>query len=183
MVRNMKRIVLVLLLMGMSLFIMYRISFIPKKINLSYEGIMYSTEAYLAKDYDNLDIKNTTVHMRGKLYKPWFKEQTFTGYVDTDIAPVDDKAVHPAFLYRFESIPIGIQYFIRPQYTIQTVNYAVTFIYKDLSGIYLEFKEYSGHEGYSVVAPAKNIKDIDEVWQDILDIITVVAIPAEADEY
>ncbi len=181
MARNIKKILLLILLAGLILFILYRISFIPKHIDLSYDGIMYSTEAYLAKDYDSLNMQKTTLHMRGKLYKPWFKKQTFEGFIDTDLAPVDDKTIHPAFLHHFESIPIYIQYYIRPQKTIQTVSYANTFIYKDLSGIYLEFKEFSGLEGYSVVAPGEAIEDIDEVWQDILDIITVDAVPAETD--
>jgi hypothetical protein len=50
-----------------------------------------------------------------------------------------------------------------------------------LSGIYLEFKEFSGYEGYSAVAPAGNVEDIDEVWQDILDITTVDISTDEAD--
>ena len=53
-------------------------------------------------------------------------------------------------------------------------------LFKELSGIYLEFKEYSGLEGYSVVAPGEAVEDINEVWQDILDIITVDTVPAEA---
>lgn len=167
------KIILILLLAGMIYFILYRISFIPKDINISYDGIMYSTEAYLAKDYDNLDITTTTVNIRGKIQKSWFKKQTFTGYIDTDIAPVDDKVLHPAFLYDFESVPTYINYFIRPNNMIHTASYAVTFIYKDLSGIYLEFKEFSGYEGYSAVAPAVDIEDIDEVWQDIQDITAV----------
>ncbi len=179
---TMRRIILILLLVGSIFFIMYRWSFRPKDIDISYDGTMYSTEAYLAKDYDNLNMQKTTVHMRGKLYKPWFKEQTFEGFIDTDLAPVDDKTVHPAFLYRFESIPIYMEYFIRPQKTIQPVIYAITFIYKDLSGIHLEFKEFSGLEGYSVVAPGEAIEDIDEVWQDILDKITVDVVPVETDQ-
>lgn len=175
-----KKVVLILFLSGMIFLILYLISFIPKGIDLVFDGIMYSTGAYQAKDYDNLNMQKTTVHMRGKLRKPWFKEQTFEGFIDTDLAPVDDKVVHPAFISFFESIPIDIQYYIRPQKTIRRVNYATTFIYKDLNGIYLEFKEFSGLEGYSVVAPGEAIEDIDEVWQDILDKTTVGAVPVEA---
>ncbi len=177
-----KKIKWVLLLAGLILFILYRRSFIPKDIVISYDGIMYSSEAYLAKDYDNLDIKNTKVHMRGKLYKPWFKEQTFKGYIDTDIAPVDEKVLHPAFIYDFESIPLYIQYYTRPQKNSYSVSYAVTFIYKDLSRIYLEYKEYSGHEGYSVVAPAETIEDIDGIWKEIIDKTTISAAPVEIDQ-
>lgn len=165
-----KKVIITLIIINIIILILYLISLKPKNVDITCDGIMYSINAYLEKDYDNLDIKSTKVHMKGKLYKAWFKEQYFVGYIDTDIVPVDDVVLKPAIVESINTLPTKIKYDYKDRtHNPKMEDYANTFICKDMRGIHLDFQKDSGYEGYAVVAPGKDLEDIKDIWNVIRD--------------
>lgn len=99
---SIKQIIFIVIFLILALLFFYGRSFVPKEIDISYKGIMYNEEAYETGDYENLNIRETTVHIRGELHRPWFKEPYIVGYIDTDVAAVDETEFHPEAFWAFE---------------------------------------------------------------------------------
>ena len=143
--------------------ILYVISYIPRKIDKSFDAIMYLREAYITKDYDNLNLKKTTLHVKGKLYKRLFKEPFFLGYIDSDIAPIDRAVTREANVYIRDPYPRAITYYTWGDSGLYPYYYAMAYFNKDLRMFYIQYSEETEYDGYCLVAPAKDIDDIDDI--------------------
>jgi len=161
--RIIKNVIVTLIIVGLSAFLLYLNSFRPRKINLTYDGVMYSKEAYLAKDYDNLDIKKIKLSIDGKITKRWFRTPSFKGRFDIDIIlPNIDYVIATTNFY--DHLPSTIIYYQQDHNSTTSGHYATAYYDGLFMKIYLELLEFTGYEGYSVVEPAQNIEDIHTMW-------------------
>lgn len=158
-----KRVLITLIIIGLFVFFLYLNSFRPRKINLTYNGIMYSKEAYLAKDYDNLDIKKITLKINGNITKKWFKTPYFEGKFDIDIILPDINYVMASTSF-LDHQPNPIIYYQR-EHSITSEYYADAFYDGYFEQIYLELLDFTGYNGYSVIAPTQDIEDIHNFFK------------------
>ena len=163
MTRKVKIVLVTFVIISLFVFFLYLYSFRPRKINLTYDGIMYSKEAYLAKDYNNLDIKKIKLRIEGNITKKWFKTPYFEGKFDIDLVLPDIKYIVATTLF-YDYQPSYITYY-QQERDITSKYYARAYYDGFFEQIYLELLEFTDYDGYSLVAPAQNIEDIDSMWE------------------
>lgn len=164
--RLIKRIIIILASGAFIFLILYGRSMKPMEIEISYDGLMYIKDAHIAGDYDNLDMKKTTVRIQGKLYRKWFSVHYFEGFIDTDILPADRNKYRMGNVVLDKTYPNSISYIPWNNFTLDHSDVSID-TNKDMTWIYLEYGEGSGYGGYSVAAPAKSIEDIDNICNKV----------------
>ena len=186
-----KRIVILLVAIGLIILVFYGRSFKGKHISISHSGIMYSKKAYENKDYDNLDVREVTFRFNGGHSKRWFREHSLIGYMDIDLFPIEDTVnmpinfrinnygfswdpdaeivYQPAHIMITEQVPLLIRYKDLKQEKTTYLDYGSVYLNKGLKEFYLELGEDTGFEGYCVVAPADSIEDIDYIIENVFN--------------
>ena len=189
--KKIKRLIILLVAIGLIILVFYGRSFKGKHISISHSGIMYSKKAYENKDYDNLDVREVTFRFNGVHSKRWFKIPSLIGYMDIDFFPVEDtvdmpiryrKGIYgfswdpdaeivyqPAHIMILEQVPLPITYKDLMQEKTTYLDYGSVYLNKGLKEFYLELGEDTGFEGYCVVAPADSIEDIDYIIENVFN--------------
>lgn len=166
-----KRIILILVSGIFIILILYGRSMRPVEIDLVYDGLLYKKDEQLSGDYENLDLEQTMVRIQGKLYKKWFSRPYFEGFIDTEAVPIDRNKFRRGDVVLYNTLPSPIIYTTwttSNQREIKTESgYVSIATNSDMSWIYLEYEVGSGYEGYSVVAPARNVEDIDIISKKV----------------
>lgn len=157
-----RNIFILLLLIFLLLYIK---SFFPKQIDSVYNGYMFPSDAYLFDNVDDLSLQVVKVSINGKLHKTWFRKPYFEGYVDVDVAPIDQGFYRATYIANFGTEHNDLHYYYYEN-KLKTIEYATSaFLTKDMKQIYLELSEFTGYEGYSVFAPASNVEDLKNVQE------------------
>lgn len=160
-----KKLLLAFIIIGLFVFVLYLNSFKPRKINLTHDGIMFSKEAYLAKDYNNLDLQKITIKIDGHITKRWLRAAYFEGKIDIDNVMPNINYVMAITSFT-DHYPSTIIYYQHEKQSSITHDFYANSYYDDyFDRIYLELLDITGYKGYSILAPAKDIDDIDSMWE------------------
>lgn len=163
-----KKLLLAFIVIGLFVFVLYLNSFKPRKITLTYDGLMFSKEAYLTKDYNNLDLEKVSIKIDGHITKKWFEPASFRGKIDIDKVLPNINYVMAMTSFN-EYYPNLIMYYQREKRATIHNFYAESFNDGYFNRIYLELLDFTGYNGYSVLAPAEDIDDIDSMWEFLKD--------------
>ena len=158
--KKIKRLIILLVVIGLIILVFYGRSFKGKNISISHSGIMYSKKAYENKDYDNLDLREVTLRFNGVHSKRWFKIPSLIGYMDIDLFPIEDTVdmpirlevntikfsgnpdaeivYQPAHIMILEQLPLPIFYRDLMQGKSTDLDYGSVYLNKRLDGFYLE---------------------------------------------